>query len=174
MVLFWKKGLELILSNVNRRFCGLEISGRILLSREWQIAASRADWSDDLAVSPRCSKGFFEQLFLIRTRFAHWSQKDGDTWLHPDIHIHRHRLGEEGGNRCIDHCYRNYGDIDSNLACHDARHDVVACSHGAAHCCSCLLQLLELSPTMRLRSFQCRQQHWWTCFGWGLRKLSIW
>jgi hypothetical protein len=43
MVLFWKKGLELILSNVNRRFCGLEISGRILLSREWQIAASRAD-----------------------------------------------------------------------------------------------------------------------------------
>jgi hypothetical protein len=31
------------LSNVNRRFCGLEISGWILLSREWQIAASRSD-----------------------------------------------------------------------------------------------------------------------------------
>jgi len=42
-VVLEKKGLELVLSNVNRRFCGLEISGWILLSREWQIAASRSD-----------------------------------------------------------------------------------------------------------------------------------
>ncbi len=63
MVLFWKTGLELLLSNVNRKSCGLEISGWILLIREWQIAASRADCSDDSAVSPRCSKRFFEERF---------------------------------------------------------------------------------------------------------------